>query len=429
MFRLVFGDDVERWPIRAYFTLPLIPLSLILGRTKKFRYTLPLYPLMMFWPSVAKYRDRTGRLVDNFFYPFGGFGPNNPVPRWALPKKFRTAYPSTIFIDTVQDVFFSWPPSPFIFQFIFFAVRRRYNEYMERLRQYVLGDDIEGKDTSNERGFFPFNFQVEMAVVDEEEAPEPEDREVRHDGIVDDNNNVRLVLDNDAEAPQGEVAHEEADAHEHRQRIVYEVDDAGWGALAIDRPQPIPEDHLLPDNDRIVDDPEPEQENQHNENVENANGNANANNIGNVNANQAANENRNQNQNQNAPNNGDLRVRLTGRLIGHLVGGALVIPTVASLAGMALLKLALPAGPFAHQHLDFTGYPLYSPRRLLCTFLGIRPPNCARKYSTTRLYAFHPDMSNWQIATSVFGLATRTLLVGTPAWAESDPVWLVKSLY
>ncbi|OCH90847.1 hypothetical protein OBBRIDRAFT_729945 [Obba rivulosa] len=110
---------------------------------------------------------------------------------------------------------------------------------------------------------------------------------------------------------------------------------------------------------------------------------------------------------EDAPAEGARTTRLTNAQIGRFVGGALMIPAIASFMGRILFRLA--------RHSPF-----------LRRFLAIRPPLGARHY---RPPGGLIDPAQWRDAGLLkqMGLGLRLgvnlACCGTRVWADADPVW------
>jgi len=99
-----------------------------------------------------------------------------------------------------------------------------------------------------------------------------------------------------------------------------------------------------------------------------------------------------------------------------------MIPPFASMAGSILLHLAL--GSLPHERVNPRAYGNgLSPRTLLRRFLAIRPPHAAPRLAVRQVYSFPDDMGALEALQSGAILAARIILVGTPVWQQSDPVW------
>ena len=395
MYDLVLGDDFENWPICAFFTLPLIPLSLILSRTKRYRDTIPLVTLMSLWPSVP---GINGLPEGQGWMTFMGLGVKAP---WNYPRIREPASASKITSDLFRDLLFSWPPSPFLFTIGLTAVRSIYGRYMERFRRYILGDMLKADDEESIGAIVVDDLRMEIRIEEDDEEGEQENgnadapqeaeeqpagQQVENnqaEGLRDDNN-VRLVLDGAEEVQNPRDGHPpepepglveqrpEAPNPEQRQEVVPRLGDLQLAGRAR---QAIPQ------------------------------------------------QDGNQGEERGGNAGGRVRLELTTAILGNLVGGSLIIPPLASFAGSLLLRLSLPQGPNAHAKLDFRGYSPFSPRRLLCRFLGIRPPHSAPYYPMVGLYSFPQDMSTGELLRSMLALGCRAFVIGTPAWTDSDPVW------
>ena len=361
MYRLILPDDPTRWPMTAFVTLPLVPLTLIAQQTPLSR-SLPLGPLLCSFPSM----------------------PGKIVPATDLGSKvtslIRGLQPLYLFnsvrdmeIGTLKDMFFSWPPSPFMFHFMMIITQRLYGNYRGRLRRWVLGPDADtagaggegaggGLPGGNALGEFRFELRIEGDEEDEQQGqdnppPEPVPQIVEQP-VIPDNNAVQLVLDGANPDPVGNVQPPVAE------------------------PAPAPADPPRAGNQ-----PEP---------------------------------NPNPNPNDDARN----RLRLTGGKVGRLVGGALILPTISSLMGSLLLRLALPSSPNAHQNINALPRPSgFSPQYLLRRFLAIRPPGSANLGAYTYIKSNLASLTVLELLRFSVAVGNRIIFVGSPVWTMADPVW------
>ena len=377
MYEMILSDDPANWPFHAFINLPIIPLSLILSNTTRFRDSIPLLPLMMLWPSVSPI-SRPGH---GLFSILNAFKSNSQL---------QIRGPGTVRdfeLDTVRDIFFSWPPSPMMVGLGFPIIKSYYNIYIRRLRRFILGnEDVPLGDEATRRGalrqIFGDNWRMEMLIEDEqgEAAQAPGQLERRaapvpaEDGAgpVQDDNNVNLVLD---------------------------------GRFDGDPEAPVDQQEDEPRQDGALIAPP-----------------AVANQI------QPANQNQNRNENENDPDRwqNEVRFRLSLSFLGRLIGGALLIPSISSLMGSVLFRLALQSGTKPYLKEGYGSFFTYHPRHLLYRFLAIRPLGSAPIYPPTRIYHNVLEQgSSWEGTRAVVATTIRMLFVGTPAWVGADPVWYV----
>lgn len=409
MTTLILGEDIDQWPFHAFFQLPLIPISLALGPVKRFRNPLPLAQLLTLWPSYPP--NETLRRAPFEKISFSrwlkntlGWGTWNKGLQ-TIPFIREPAVTHVIFLDTIRDFLFSWPPSPFVFSLGLTVVQKYYGLYMERYRRYVLGDGAGAEnDDGGRRGRFGgvlqhIGFEIGIGNEDEEdeedntddededeqlrqgaaadrqhEGDEPENRDqqdARRDHLQDDNN-VRLVLERvdvaPQQAPAEQVGQVEAPAQaEVDQAVVRQVNAA-----------------------------------QNEQNAQNGR------------------------PDENAVNINGVRLRLTSTsALACAIGGALIVPPIASAAGNILLHLAL--GSLPHERLNPRMYGnSLTPRNLLRRFLAIRRPNAAPRLGVWDEYTL-PDGNTapFELIGCCVALGARSILVGTPIWRRSDPVWCV----
>lgn len=313
MYDMLIGSDPEKWPGLAFLNFPLIPISLILGRTSRFRNSLPFSSLIGWWPAVTP-QDTTGPSVLSFFVDL------KTMTRH-LPRIRGPAYASQVFADALQDAIFSWPPSPAMLNIGAMVVPKLYQRFLTYIKNCVLGDVKDEAEVDDEGPLLEVNIQ--------------------HDAEMEDGRPQILGPENPG-ANNGVP-------------VVNGVDEAVAGG----------------------------------------------------------NEDRNR----------GLRLRMTAARMGMIFGGALLVPTIASMAGSILLRLTLPSYPRSHYTLDFSGYSPYHPKRLLCSFLGVKPPGSAVRQSVTDLYSLRRNMGSFENIRVFLALSTRALIVGTPAWTSADPVW------
>ncbi|EPQ55892.1 hypothetical protein GLOTRDRAFT_76123 [Gloeophyllum trabeum ATCC 11539] len=115
MFDHLITDDPGKWPLHAWFNLPMIPLTLILSRTSLTETTLTAtIPLFITW-AITK-----------------------PVQTDGAPL-FRPA-PDTDYFPLApnQEGFLSWPPGPVLSIFLWLGVKSLYRRCWNRFCHYVL---------------------------------------------------------------------------------------------------------------------------------------------------------------------------------------------------------------------------------------------------------------------------------------------------
>lgn len=395
MSTLILGESIDQWPLQAFIQLPLIPLSLILSQTTQFRNTIPLTSVMMLWPSSPPNEaPRNPRSLSQWIMNTIGLSTTGNVRNIHYIRK--PAIANEILWDTVRNVL-SWPPSPLVFAFGVKLVRKYYGQYLKRFRTYVLGDDVDTETTQDERGgggLNLWNMNIEFEVVEEDDEPQ------EHGG-----------------RPLGRAAVDAGGRQPERNRLANE-----------DRPIPRPEQWRDDNNVRLVLDgidavpqqaadrrqPEAIDAPQRNNVVDEVPVNA-ADAPGNVREADAANGEQGEGRRQGI---------LTGAALCRRIGGALMIPPVASVAGKILLYLAL--GSSAHERVGPGSYGSpFSVQGFLRRILAIRPPNSAPRVAIWQEYVFASDISAFEALRASAVLAARMMLVGSPAWRYSDPVWCV----
>ena len=107
-YEVLLSDDITRWPWHAFINLPLIPISLVLSRTK-YAKTLPLISMFYCWTTSTP-KSFPGNIS------------------WRLPVD---DYP-------FQPVL-TWPPSPAMVTVLLPLVTRSYDVLMKRIKQWAMG--------------------------------------------------------------------------------------------------------------------------------------------------------------------------------------------------------------------------------------------------------------------------------------------------
>ncbi|KAI0692320.1 hypothetical protein BC835DRAFT_1407056 [Cytidiella melzeri] len=108
MYETLLSDDPSRWPWHAYANLPLVPVSLILSRTK-YVNTMPLISLFYCWTTTNPPAL-----------------PGGPIWRRPLDQ-----YP-------FQPVL-TWPPSPAMVTVMLPVISRVYRRAIQRLEHWAMG--------------------------------------------------------------------------------------------------------------------------------------------------------------------------------------------------------------------------------------------------------------------------------------------------
>ena len=381
MFDLILSDDPSNWPFHAWINLPLIPVSLVLSQTKKFRSTLPLLPMMLFWPSIPPIKSVASSP--------GLFSNLKIVEIMRTTAKVQS--PAEVELDTLKALLFSWPPSPAVFSFGIPIIRSYYRHYMKRLRRYVLGDETQGKEEGRGnllRDVVVQNWRMEMRIEDNvvdaqgaqvanaaerPAAPAPADGAPN---AVPDDNDVELVLE--AQGGAGQEGQQQGDNN-----------------AAVPPPAPV----VAPNaQGPIAADAQPR------------------------NANNEAGQG-NQGQQPADRQRDPVRLQVSGGKLGRALGNALLTPVMSSIMGKLLLRLVLPSVPNAHQLANFNR-PL-GVRGLLSRFLAVRAPGSASLVPASQLFKIPADAGLWTTMRYSFAITTRLVFVGSPAWCDADPVWSV----
>ena len=344
MYELLIGNDPEKWPIAAFLTFPLVPLSLVLNRVSRFRGSISLYQVLGFCPAIHP--------QETFGASFASLFTDLKTMTRRLSQVKAPASASQILGDVWKDTLFSWPPSPALFGPGLTFVPMFYRRLMARFQKYVLGDSQDEAEVDDS----PL---LEININDDGDAEDVPQAQPNQPPQNQGEDGARVAVDGDegaavvAQAQIGAAAQEQQPAN----------------AAAV--PNALP--NGVNERDR---------------------------------------------------NDGrGLRLRMTAARMGMVFGGALLCPTVASIAGSVLLRLALPSYPRSHYTLDFSGYSLYHPKRLLCAFLGVKPPGSAVRQSVFDMYPMSDYMGIFERLRVTLALSCRVVMVGTPTWTSADPVW------
>lgn len=365
MYGLLLPDDPSKWPLHAYLTLPLLPISLLSGQTKRYQNLIPITSLILSWPSLPPVNQSP--IVNSFlsFLPFLG-AQNNAPQLYGSIKELESA--------TLWDIFFSWPPSPFMLSIIISATRRVYQILLIKLRRRVLGAGHDGTNANAVGGDEDWRVELRLRNADDQAGAAPDaqaeqDLEANMDGAAD-AEELRPLARDDAQ-----VVVQVDGVIEVNGVPVEGVDDAARPPAAPADNAPAPANPAGPPPRR--------------------------------------NEDRN-------------LMLLTGGVLGRLLGGALIIPPAASLMGSLLLRLALPSVKNAHRRINsFAAPKRFSPRYLLQKFLAIRPPGSAMVKPFAYLNADLRKLSPLQMMRYSIAVCNRSMFVGSPAWTTADPVWYV----
>ncbi|KAJ8469153.1 hypothetical protein ONZ51_g9184 [Trametes cubensis] len=122
-FDTFLTDDPSKWPWHAFIYLPIIPVSLILSRTRLFD-TSPILPLLVVWASSPP--------VDASLTSFASF---HPSFRSFLGLAQRGASSSASGLMPALN----WPPTPLMAMILFPIVRSCYRRAFDTLTQWVMG--------------------------------------------------------------------------------------------------------------------------------------------------------------------------------------------------------------------------------------------------------------------------------------------------
>ncbi len=102
-------EDPSNWPWHAFIDLPLIPISLIMSRTRLLS-SIPLLPLFLAWPG-------------------------SELPNWGKGQASVLAVTGPYAFQPLLR----WPPSPLMFTILFPVVHNLYRKMLKRLRHWVMG--------------------------------------------------------------------------------------------------------------------------------------------------------------------------------------------------------------------------------------------------------------------------------------------------
>ncbi|KAH9943758.1 hypothetical protein B0H21DRAFT_877662 [Amylocystis lapponica] len=151
MYDLLLTEDPNNWPWHAYINLPLVPLSLVLSRTRLFD-AVPIVPLFLVWPSSPPVATST-RMVN---------------ARWTT-EFGKELFPTAPVL--------AWPPSPIFATFLFPIVSGFYRRTFSRLRHWVMGTQPRLRPpvrrvvwAFNDDGPGALRVQVGANIVDEREV-------------------------------------------------------------------------------------------------------------------------------------------------------------------------------------------------------------------------------------------------------------------
>ncbi|KAI0092285.1 hypothetical protein BDY19DRAFT_991005 [Irpex rosettiformis] len=281
MYDVLLSDDISRWPWHAFINLPLIPVSLILSRTKYVK-TLPLISMFYCWTTTT------------------------PI---AIPGTIRWRLPVD---DYPFQPILTWPPSPAMVTAMLPLVSRGYHALIQRIEHWAMGIPSTAPRRIG---------RIELALADAGPL------------------NVRIAAN-----------------------FLEDGEDADADGAVIQA---------------------------------------------------GANGGQNQQQDADAPARDPAAaaaetVRITGSSLGRYIGGALLIPRIASFMGEFLFQLSLR-----------------SP--MLRSFLAIRQPLNTRRapnfWSLMNFYQPKTADGSWRQVGLGVRIGLNVLLAGTKTWADADPVW------
>jgi hypothetical protein len=121
MFRVLLTGDPTRWPLHAWINLPFIPFSLIASRTSYLLFTSPLISLLYPWPTSTPIASQVAR------------GSNSAV---SLVHPMRQPM---------------WPPSPALVCALFPFVRVLYDRLRARATRALVQDYVPGPQTAQQQ--------------------------------------------------------------------------------------------------------------------------------------------------------------------------------------------------------------------------------------------------------------------------------------
>lgn len=293
----------------------------------------------------------------------------------------KLATSALVDLDDLQpdfsQVFLSWPPSPIMYSFGFSVVRALYNKSYRSMRKRILGESVVAEEQlRNGRGggvrqLLIENWQMEVRV--DEEIEDVEDAPVPLPVPRAENVAAHERQNEAAQAAAGAPARVDGVLGLHGPGDA-PVQGAGAeqipGALPEDqRNEPVPGERLVNGAPGAI---------QENPDLRPRNANS----------------------------------RITGSVIGRVIGGALIIPYISSRIGNILLRLS---------H--------YSP--LLRRFLGVRPPGNAqivaalgvRVYDRTFSELMAPGTSIVRMIWLSVKFGVCLMGAGSAVWRKADPVW------
>lgn len=412
MYDILLTDDPANWPWPAYINLPLIPISLVLSRAQD-TSTLPIIiPILLVWPptSPAGLREKTLREY------------------WTIPENARRLALSTLPFSKQL-----WPPSPAAFGiFIIPLARVVYRMLYSRLAFWVLGAKAVSLSPARRRrpNGAPVEGNVNVAIDDEDD----------HDVDPVRNNGAERAADNAGQQRQQEQGG-------IRHALFWR-----WGGFVVrvggnvrvmaHQRQPLPL-HNPQDNQNMDAGNDQGQRADVAERQEGAGAVEGPGNDNNVNANNAAAEEgivqngRRRNQNaipDPAANAGEERrpaaaaveaaeqqIEVNTTSLGRQIGGALLIPAIASCMGSLLFRLSRRS-EFLRKFLGIKPW-AFSPQNGRWGKL-LPPPLGQWSYGA----AAWEKLSAWECITLAAKLGISGVMGGTRTWAASDPVWWRNSI-
>jgi len=424
MFRALLTANPTRWPLHAWVHLPFIPFSLIASRTPYLLFTSPLISLLYPWPTSTPIASQVAR------------GSNSAL---------RLVHPMRLPM---------WPPSPALVCALFPFVRVLYQRLRARVTRALVQDYIPGPQAAQQ--------QQRQQQDQQQQRQEERLRQLRQLGRQEQLRRGWLQPQQQRQQPQpqeqpNQEQQQRQERHELEQRFQFRVGgefrlefthfiNARVPRAAADPPGPAPvagpaenvavqqpqqpaqeeqphadpelQQQNLPDPQEQQPEEQPQPLRQEQEQPQEG-----------QRGEQGERQQQEQRQERAIQAWGDddfaaIAARVTGAGLGRLVGGALVMPTIARMMGAMLLHLS---------HV----VPLV--RIIIAPRLRAAPPTTAAAVgslvglwgpagSVGRLFggAGNPDGPGVEGGWSVAGLGAKLLsefLSTSQEWAAGDPVW------
>ena len=391
MYDVLLTDDPANWPWPAYINLPLIPISLVLSRAQQTSTVPVIIPILLVWPptSPAGLREKTLREY------------------WTIPENARRLTLSTLPFSKQL-----WPPSPAAFGiFIMPLARIVYRMLYSRLAFWVLRAKAVSLSPARRR-------RPNGALV-EDHVNVAIDNEDDHDVDPVQNNGAEGAAENAGQQRQQEPGG-------MRHALFWR-----WGGFVVRvggnvrvmahqrQPQPLqnPQDQRA-DVAGAVEGPM-------NDNDDNANNAAEEAIVQNGRRNQNAVPDPGVNAGEGHPaaavvEAAEQQIEVNTTSLGRQIGGALLIPAIASCMGSLLFRLSRRS-EFLRKFLGIKSWAFSQQSGRWGKLLP--PPLGQWSYG-----AAWEKLSAWECITLAAKLGLSGVLGGTRTWAASDPVWWRNSI-